>query len=205
MISVQTKNLSWQRSAVMQKSPAVFFDKDGTLIENIPYNVNPELIKILEGADKCLRLLIELGYKIFIVSNQSGVARGFFAELDLVKVWEKLDELTGIKFDGFYYCPHHPAGKIDGYNFVCECRKPETGLILQAAEENNINLENSWLIGDTESDIEAGKKAGCRTILICRNDKSYNDKSYLETPSIQQLHFQTENLLKAAEIILQNT
>jgi D,D-heptose 1,7-bisphosphate phosphatase len=150
----------------MEKSRAVFFDKDGTLIEDVPYNVNPDLIRLTAGACEAVHLLKDAGFKLFVITNQSGVARGFFAEEDLVKVWGKLEELLEIKFDGFYYCPHLKNGKIAEYNVDCDCRKPNAGLIFRAAIEHHIDLPNSWLIGDSPHDIEAGKRAGCQTILV---------------------------------------
>lgn len=156
----------------MNKVRAVFFDKDGTLIEDVPYNVNPNLIKLREDAGEALLLLREAGFKLFIISNQSGVARGLFEEKDLQAVWDKLNELTGIEFDGFYYCPHFTSGKVEKYSFACDCRKPAPGLILQAALAHNIDLTQSWMVGDTMNDIEAGQRAGCQTILLGSSARS---------------------------------
>ena len=148
------------------KSRAVFFDKDGTLVKDVPYNVNPDLIVLNEGAAETVQELKKAGFKIFVVSNQSGIARGFFEEKDLTAVWEKLNELCEIEFDGFYFCPHFPGGKIPKYSFLCDCRKPKPGMIMQAARENNLDLQNSWIIGDSPKDAEAGRRGGCRTILL---------------------------------------
>ena len=147
------------------KSRAVFFDKDGTLIKDVPYNVDPELIELTEGAGESLRLLRQNNFRLFVVSNQSGVARGHFEESELDAVWRKLEELSGVEFDGFYFCPHYPEGIITEYSFECDCRKPADGLIRRAAVEQNIDLENSWFIGDSPKDVSAGRRAGCRTIL----------------------------------------
>ena len=170
------------------KSRAVFFDKDGTLVKDVPYNVNPDLIVLNEGAAKVVQKLKKAGFKIFVVSNQSGIARGFFKEKDLTAVWEKLNELCETEFDGFYFCPHFPGGKIAEYNFSCDCRKPESGMILRAAQEHNLDLKNSWMIGDSPKDAEAGRGAGCSTILL--GDETKNSD------------FTAKNLKEAAQIIL---
>jgi histidinol-phosphate phosphatase family protein len=148
---------------------AVFLDKDGTLIENIPFNIDPEKVRLYPDAPLALKRLQDQGFKLFVVSNQSGVAYGYFPELALDSVWRKIsDELgkAGVKIDGYYYCPHHVNGSVEGYNKACECRKPEPGLLLKAAREHQIDLSQSWMIGDILNDIEAGNKAGCKSILI---------------------------------------
>lgn len=140
---------------------AVFIDKDGTLIHDVPYNVNPDLIVLSEGAGEALRRFKAAGYKLVVISNQAGVAKGLFEETALEGVHKRLGELLyayDVALDGFYYCPH--------YTEACECRKPKPGMLLQAARDLNIDLEQSWMIGDIAADSEAGRRAGCRTILI---------------------------------------
>lgn len=148
---------------------AVFLDKDGTLIENVPYNVDPARIRLGPGASAGLPLLHRAGYRLFVVSNQSGVARGYFAEAALREVERRLRTLLaalGVPLDGFYYCPHHPDGLVPSYARACACRKPAPGLLLRAADEHGLDLERSWLIGDILDDVEAGRQAGCRTVLL---------------------------------------
>jgi D,D-heptose 1,7-bisphosphate phosphatase len=148
---------------------AVFLDKDGTLIDDVPYNVDPRLIRLAQGAAEGLPALHAAGYRLIVVSNQSGVARGYFAETALGAVEERLRHLlaeVGVPLDGFYYCPHHPEGTEPDYSRACDCRKPEPGLILRAARDHGIDLTQSWLIGDILDDVEAGRRAGCETILI---------------------------------------
>jgi D,D-heptose 1,7-bisphosphate phosphatase len=116
-----------------------------------------------------LKHLQEAGYLLVIVSNQAGVAYGYFTEAELLPVKTKLCELLmkyGINLSGFYYCPHHPEGITEKYTSVCKCRKPAPGLLFKAAKELNIDLSRSWMIGDILNDVEAGERAGCRTILI---------------------------------------
>ena len=148
---------------------AVFLDKDGTLVENVPYNVDPEKIRLAEGAEEGLRSLKAAGYELIVVSNQSGVARGYFDEAALEPVERRLRKIftdAGVSLDGFYYCPHHPDALVDRYRENCFCRKPRPGLIFKAAREHEIDLSRSWMIGDILDDIEAGRRAECGTILI---------------------------------------
>lgn len=148
---------------------AVFLDKDGTLIEDVPYNVDPSKIRLAQCAPEGLRLLHEAGYLLIIVSNQSGVARGLFPERALKAVEARLAELLdahGVPLAGFYYCPHHPDGVIAQYAVECDCRKPAPGMIFRAAQDLNVDLAASWFVGDILNDVEAGRRAGCRTVLI---------------------------------------
>lgn len=148
---------------------AVFLDKDGTLIENVPYNVDPALIRLTDEALEGLRLLQAGCYKLIVVSNQSGIARGLFKEEDLLPVEERLHQLLSegcVSLDGFYYCPHHAGGVVRQYAQDCTCRKPNPGMLFRAADEHHVNLTASWLLGDILDDIEAGNRAGCRTILV---------------------------------------
>jgi D,D-heptose 1,7-bisphosphate phosphatase len=148
---------------------AVFLDKDGTLVEDVPYNVDPDRMVLIPGAGEALRRLRDTDYKLIVVSNQSGVARGMFAESALLAVERRLRAMLaeyGVALSGFYYCPHHPDGATPEYAIQCDCRKPAPGLILRAAEEHGIELADSWMIGDILNDVEAGRRAGCRTILV---------------------------------------
>lgn len=179
---------------------AVFLDKDGTLIEDVPYNVDPELFKLTPGAIEGLRLLQKAGYKLIVITNQSGVARGYFPESALIAVEDGLRQLLaqeGICLEGFYYCPHHPDGVIPEFAMVCECRKPAPGLLLQAADKQNINLHSSWFIGDILNDVEAGHYAGCKTILINNGNETEWELSPIRTPD-----FMVADLIKAAQVIL---
>lgn len=154
---------------------AVFLDKDGTLIEDVPYNVDPDRMRLTVGAGEALLRLAASGYRLFVVTNQSGVARGYFKEEALNAVAERLQELLhafGVSLDGFYYCPHHPDGVVPAYAIDCPCRKPAPGLLLRAAREHAIHLEASWCIGDILDDVEAGRRAGCRTILLANGHET---------------------------------
>jgi D,D-heptose 1,7-bisphosphate phosphatase len=148
---------------------AIFLDKDGTLVDDLPYNVEPQRITLCSGAGAALRLLARLDYRLFVVSNQAGIAFGRFDEVAMETVQDRLQDLLQreqLTLDGFYYCPHHPDGSVAAFACDCHCRKPMPGLLLQAAREHGIDLRSSWMIGDILHDVEAGNRAGCRTVLI---------------------------------------
>lgn len=147
----------------------MFLDKDGTLVADVPYNVDPALIRLTRGAGEGLRMLREAGFRLFVVSNQSGVARGFFSEEALGPVEARVRELLtdeGVEIEAFRWCPHHPEGTVERYGIACDCRKPRPGMITSLAAERGIDLARSWMIGDTPADVQAGRLAGCRTILV---------------------------------------
>lgn len=180
---------------------AVFLDKDGTLIDNVPYNVEPGLIQLSDGSGSALHQLAGIGCELVVVSNQSGVARGYFHEQDLRGVEDRLRDLVrqkaGVDLAGFYFCPHHPNGSVPRYAINCTCRKPQPGMLLQAARDLGIDLERSWMVGDILDDIEAGRRAGCRTILI----NNGNETEWVLSPE-RQPHFIVSNLEEAARTII---
>ncbi len=179
---------------------AVFIDKDGTLIENVPYNVNPKLIQFTDGMKEGLKLLSQAGYKLIIISNQSGIARGKFKEEELLSLGDHLCkklEKMGVPIAGFYYCPHHPGGKIEQYSINCFCRKPNPGMLFQASRDHSINLAESWMVGDILDDMEAGRRTECRTIMI----NNGNETEWRLT-SNRRPHFVANNMLEVAELIL---
>lgn len=164
---------------------ALFLDKDGTLISNVPYNVDLHKIQLYENAMEELKALQRIGYKIVIVTNQPGVGLGFYDEDDVKKVGLYLAELLGryaIELDGFYYCPHHPDSKSDPYKADCTCRKPKNGMLLQAADDLNIELFGSWMVGDILHDVEAGNSAGCYSVLIDNGNETEWEKGPYRTP-----------------------
>lgn len=164
---------------------AVFLDKDGTLIENVPYNFAPSLMVLTEGAGAGLRIFAQLGYRLLVVSNQSGVAKGYFNETALPAVEHRLAELFDseqVSLQGFYYCPHHPLGSIPRYTLACHCRKPMPGMLWRAAGEHDIDLSASWMIGDILDDVEAGNRAGCKTILIDNGNETEWDHAAQRRP-----------------------
>jgi D-glycero-D-manno-heptose 1,7-bisphosphate phosphatase len=149
--------------------PVVFVDKDGTLIEDLPYNVDPARVRFAPGAREAVRLLGGAGLDLVVVTNQSGVARGYFDEADLARLGRHLGRevaALGGRLAGFYACPHLPGGVVERFGGECTCRKPAPGLIHQAAAEVGADTSRSWFIGDTWMDVAAGAAAGCRTILV---------------------------------------
>lgn len=186
------------------KQPAVFLDKDGTLIENVPYNINPDLIRLTPGVAEALPILHAAGYRLMVISNQSGVARGYFPEAALRAVETRLRDLLaqlGVPLSGFYYCPHHPDGSIPAYAVACSCRKPAPGLLRRAAMEQNLDLARSWFVGDILDDVEAGRGAGCRTILLANGNETEWQLSAQRLPHFVVTHFgQIAGIVMRAEI-----
>lgn len=158
--------MSLNPPAVKPRRPALFIDKDGTLIENVPYNADPARLRFQPGACEALAACAAAGFALVVVSNQSGLALGRFTHGQFATLRaalrRRLRDEAGIELTGFYYCPHAPAP--DGTP-ACGCRKPSPLLLHCAAIHHRLDLAQSWMVGDTLDDIEAGKRAGCRTIL----------------------------------------
>ncbi len=172
------------------------------MIENVPYNVNPKLIRLTPGACEGLKIMQKNGFKIFIFSNQSGLARGYFMLPALNKAFktiEKLLESSGVNIDGFYFCPHLPQGLIKTYAKVCSCRKPKTGMLKKAREKFNLDLKNCWVVGDILNDIETGNRAGCRSILVDNGHETEWLTGKFRTPE-----YKASDLLDAANFIIKN-
>src|SRR5690349_2883234 len=152
--------------SVDHRKAAVFIDKDGTLIEDDPYNVDPDRMRFAPGACEALSELACCPFRLIVISNQSGVALGRFEIGSLDAVEAKLHDMfasCGATLDGVYWCPHHPAGSVSAYARACHCRKPAPGMLLRASREHKIDLRKSWFIGDILDDVEAGNLAGCKT------------------------------------------
>ena len=148
---------------------AVFLDRDGTLIVNRHYGYNPEDIAFLDGVVEGLLELRNARYRLVLVSNQSGVARGYFDEQAVARMHDRLQRMLdqhGAALDGLEHCPHHPEGIVSPYDAECACRKPAPGMLRRAAGKHGINLSASWMVGDIEADVEAGHRAGVRTVLV---------------------------------------
>jgi len=148
---------------------AIFLDRDDTLIEDPGYINNPDQVKLLEGVPEMLIALKAMGYKLVVVSNQSGVARGILTEETLAQINKRLEQLlaeSGASLDRVYYCPYHPDGVIPKYRRESDHRKPNPGMLLAAGKDMDIDLTESWMVGNGPDDIEAGARAGCRTIMV---------------------------------------
>jgi D-glycero-D-manno-heptose 1,7-bisphosphate phosphatase len=151
------------------KKPAVFIDRDGTINEQMGYVNHVSRFRILPRVPQAIRMLNRHGFLVFVVSNQSGVARGYYP-LELVKTLHQIlvTRIRGKKgvIDGIFFCPHHPAGSVPEYSCDCDCRKPKTGLIEQACRSFEIDLQRSFVIGDMCTDIELAHRAGLTGILV---------------------------------------
>jgi histidinol-phosphate phosphatase family protein len=182
--------------------PVVFLDKDGTLVEDVPYNADPARVALAPGAADGLSALAAAGFRLAVVSNQSGVARGYFPESALAGVEARLRELLGdigVSLAGFFYCPHHPKGIVAEYAVACDCRKPAPGLILAAARRLGADPRDCWMVGDILDDVEAGRRAGCRTVLLdTGNETEWKAGPYRDP------HFRVRDLAEAARAIVAN-
>jgi len=179
-------------------SRTIFLDRDGTLIRNYHYGCDPERVSLLPGVSQALRWLGAAGYRLIVVTNQSGVAHGYLTERDLARMHERLRGILaaeGVGLEAIYYCPHSPEG-VNEYAGQCLCRKPEPGLFFWIASERRIALTQSWYVGDVLSDIEAGNRAGCRTVLVDVGTEPMPD-SPVRTPT-----YVARNLPHAARLVL---
>jgi D-glycero-D-manno-heptose 1,7-bisphosphate phosphatase len=153
----------------MKKNAAVFLDRDGVINEEVGYLDRLDKLKIIPAAYKAVRLINENGMKAVVISNQAGVAKGLFTEEFVIKTNDYLKNILsqqGACIDNFYYCPHHPTEGTETYRQTCDCRKPAPGMLLQAAQDLNIDLKKSYFVGDRFHDMEAAKKAGVKGILV---------------------------------------
>lgn len=177
---------------------AVFIDKDGTLVENVPYNIDPALLRFTPRAVAGLRKLAEAGYLLIVVSNQPGVAQQRFSlatlKLLAAALTAQLAE-ADVRLSGFYACPHAPAGEHFGGR--CRCRKPAPGMLLDAARDHGIDLGRSWMVGDILDDIEAGWRAGCGSVLMDVGNETEWRWAPIRIPD-----FRVRDLEAAAEAIL---
>ena len=154
---------------VAKKKPAVFLDRDGTIIELKSYLRSLDEIKLLPQAAKGLKILQDAGYLLIVITNQSGVARGYFSEEFVQEANIKISELFAaqdVSIDAFYYCPHHPDYGNDKYRQDCDCRKPEIGMIKKAAFDFSIDLSSSWVIGDNVPDVRMAINANIKSVLV---------------------------------------
>jgi histidinol-phosphate phosphatase family protein len=183
----------------MPLRPAVFLDKDGTLVVDVPFNVDPEQVRLTPGAGEGLARLQRAGFALVVVSNQPGIALERFQASSLAAVDARLRELLspyGVSIDATYYCPHAPGRSDGGEAPACTCRKPAPGLLFHAARDLRLHLPQSWMIGDILNDIEAGRAAGCRTILL-----DNGGETEWRLSSRRQPHFTVSTLLEAASVI----
>ncbi len=180
-----------------ETKPAVFLDRDGTIIEDTGYISDPKDVRLIKGAGEGLKILYESGYFLFIVSNQSGLAQGKFTEEQMRSVHDRFVGLTeeyGVKFTDYIYCPYYPNGSVGKYCKESADRKPAIGMLLKLLYKHNVDIKKSWMIGDRDGDILLGKRVGLRTIRI-RSDYPYSEDTNPD--------FLADNLFEASKIILE--
>jgi len=184
---------------------AAFIDRDGTISEEVGYVNHISRFRLFPWASESIRNLNQHGLRTIVVSNQAGVARGYFSEDLVVEIHSKLNQdmqKDGAHLDAVYYCPHHPsAGKLP-YRKVCGCRKPKPGMLLRATEEFGVDIQQSFVIGDRYSDIELADHSGARSIFVLsgygRGEYEYQRNNWTVQPD-----WVVENLLEASHLILQ--
>jgi histidinol-phosphate phosphatase family protein len=184
------------------QQPAVFLDKDGTLLADVPYNVDPSMMRFAPGARDALALLASQPLRLFVISNQKGVALGKFDFAGIAPMEAHLKRMfasCGATLSGAYWCPHHPDGDVLPYAVHCTCRKPQPGMLSRAAREHSIDLPSSWFVGDILDDTEAGCRAGCRTILIDNGNESEWRYGPQRIPD-----FHVSDLYRAAQTIVRH-
>jgi D-glycero-D-manno-heptose 1,7-bisphosphate phosphatase len=181
---------------------AIFLDRDGTINREVEYLARPDQLELLPGAVDGMRRLQDAGYRLVIITNQAGVARGYFSEADVQAVHRRLCEMLreqGVELNAIYYCPHHPDGQ-DEYRQVCTCRKPGTGMHQRAAHELNLDLARCAVVGDKVTDLWPGIKLGCRTVLV----RTGYGQSLLDAGALDgvPINCVADSVLEAADWIL---
>ncbi len=183
---------------------AVFLDRDGTINYDVGYLNHPDQLEFIPGAVEAIRMLREAGFSIVVITNQAGIAKGLIPEEQLPKInaafSRMLDEVDAA-CDGLYYCPHHPEGKVEDYARACDCRKPAPGMLLQAAEDLDIDLVRSYVVGDKSSDVQLGHNVGATAVMVLTGHGRDEQKQYPAdyTPP----HYTCNTLYEAAQWILE--
>jgi D-glycero-D-manno-heptose 1,7-bisphosphate phosphatase len=187
------------------KRPALFMDRDGTVSEEVGYVNHPSRFRVFPYSADAIKLLNDNGWLAIVVTNQAGVARGYFAEDVIMKVHAQLRadvEKSGAKLDAIYYCAHHPSVGEPPYRLDCDCRKPKTGLIDRAAADFEIDLQRSWMVGDRYGDVELAQNAGLHSALVLsgygRGEWEYQRELWKLEPELVD-----ENLLEVARTVIE--
>ena len=184
---------------------AVFLDRDGVLTEEVGYLSDVSQLRFIPDSVKAVQLLNQAELKVIIITNQSGVARGYFSEEVISEIHQEMSNrlLTEKAFiDAVYYCPHHPEGTVERYAVQCNCRKPALGMLRQAAEEHGIDLKHSCLVGDKLSDIECAQRAGMSGILVLTGYGKDEMKKIADGSPVRPVHI-FKNLYQAAQWIIE--
>lgn len=181
-----------------QKNKACFLDRDGVVIEERNYLNSSVNVKVFPETIEAFKILREDGFKLIVITNQGGVAKGYYAEESIHEVHLEISRQLaefGLKIDKYYYCPHHPEGTVEKYSFECSCRKPFPGMILNAIKDFNIDPKASFMIGDKLTDIEAANNAGCAGILV----KTGHGLEYIEKAEKENIVV-ADNILEAVKL-----
>ena|ERR1051326_301213 len=153
----------------MIQNAGIFLDRDGTINQEVDFLTSPDHLRLINGSAGAIREANECGFKVFVVTNQSGIARGILTEEDLAEIHSALVsklEPHHARLDAIYYCPHHPDAVVEKYRLACDCRKPGTGMLMNAVREFGIDLTRSYIIGDRMIDIQTGNNCGATPILV---------------------------------------
>lgn len=192
-----------ERLKLSNKKTAIFLDRDGVINHEVNHLSAPKQFKLIAGVGKAIKRVNQAGFLVVVITNQPVVARGDISEDELLEIHNKLDTMLGgdgAYIDRLYYCPHHPDSGFNGevveLKVVCDCRKPKPGLLLQAAEDMNISLQDSWMVGDSSADMLAGEKAGVQTILV-KTGYAGKDGKYNVNPD-----FIVDDLSEAVDFVL---
>lgn len=181
---------------------AVFLDRDGVINEEVQYLSEPARLRLIPGAARAIQRLNRRSIAVVVVTNQAGVARGLYPESQIDVLHHALAELLsreGARIDRFYYCPHHPAEGLPPYRLECACRKPQPGMLLQAAIDLELDLAHCWIVGDKASDLIVGEHTGCQAILV---ETGYGRQTWSEWSESFQPCYVAHDLADAVEWIL---
>ncbi len=193
-------------SAIIKQgmNKAVFLDRDGTVNEEVGYLTDLSKLRLVPGSGSAIRRLNEAGFKVVLVTNQSGVARGYFPESLVHEAHVRLEEMLRAdeaRIDAIYYCPHHPTAGNSHYTLDCDCRKPRTGLVERAVKELAIDINRSYMVGDKWSDIELGQRAGVHAVLVMSGFAA-DDPGNERPDRVKDPDFLAHSLAEAVEWII---
>lgn len=186
---------------------AVFMDRDGTISKEVGYLNEPDQFHLIPKSAEAIKLINESGLLAIVVTNQSGVARGYFTEEMVHRVHGKMEKLLderGVRLEGIYYCPHHPEGIVESYRKTCNCRKPASGLLKKASKDHSINLDASYVVGDKLIDIELASKVGAKGILVLTGYGKDELKRINDIPEMKPAYV-ADNLFDAAKWIINDS
>ena len=185
---------------------AVFLDRDGVIAEEIGYLRDASELRLIPDSSRAVHLLNKTGMKVILITNQSGVARGYFAEGVISQIHQAMEkQLSAAKafIDAIYYCPHHPEGVIEEYAIQCDCRKPGSGMLTQAAQDHGIDLKHSYLVGDKLSDVECAQRTGVSGILVLTGYGKDERKKITDGSSVKPIYI-AKDLYEAAQWIIED-